>query len=96
MNFLAEVLSILRPNANWAIMDGVLEWRDDTQPQPTEDEIKVEIARLQAEYDAKQYQRDRAKYYPPIEDQLDVLYHEGIDGWKERIQAVKDKYPKPE
>ena len=56
--------------------------------------INTEIARLQAEYDAKEYQRNRIKEYPSIADQLDTLFHEGIDGWKETIQAVKDKYPK--
>ena len=49
---------------------------------------------LQAEYDANQYQRDRALEYPSIEDQLDDLFHNGIEGWKASIQAVKDKYPK--
>ena len=33
--------------------------------------------------------------YPPIEDQLDQIYHEGIDTWKETIKAVKDAHPKP-
>ena len=32
--------------------------------------------------------------YPSIKDQLDDLYHNGIDGWKKTIKAVKDKYPK--
>ena len=49
---------------------------------------------LQAEYDAKEYQRKRVKEYPSIADQLDKIFHDGIDGWKETIQAVKDKYPK--
>ena len=56
--------------------------------------INTEIARLQAEYDAKEYQRKRVKEYPSIADQLDKIFHDGIDGWKETIQAVKDKYPK--
>jgi hypothetical protein len=47
-----------------------------------------------AEYDAKQYQRDRAVAYDPIPEQLDQIYHD-IDGWKAKIKAVKDKYPKP-
>ena len=34
--------------------------------------------------------------YPPISDQLDQIFHEGIDAWKETIQAVKDAHPKPE
>ena len=40
------------------------------------------------------YADKRALEYPDIEDQLDDLYHNGIDGWKETIKAVKDKYPK--
>ena len=39
--------------------------------------------------------REKRKFeYPPIEDQLDDLYHNGIDGWKSTIKAIKDKYPK--
>ena len=41
-----------------------------------------------------QYQRDRALDYPSIQDQLDDLYHNGIDGWKATIKTTKDKYPK--
>ena len=36
----------------------------------------------------------RAQAYPSIADQLDTIFHTGIDGWKEQIQAVKTKYPK--
>jgi len=36
----------------------------------------------------------RAQAYPPIADQLDTIFHVGIDGWKVTIQTVKDKYPK--
>ena len=43
-----------------------------------------------------EYQRLRKPEYPKIEDQLDLLYHKGVEGWKEEIQKVKDKYPKPE
>ena len=39
------------------------------------------MATLKAEWEAAKYQRDRASDYPPIEDQLDDLYHNGIDGW---------------
>ena len=45
-------------------------------------------------YDANKYQRDRAKAYPSIEEQLDDLYHNGVEGWKKTIKAIKDKYPK--
>jgi len=56
--------------------------------------VNAEVARLQADYAAKEYQRDRAKEYPSIADQLDTLYHSGLDAWKAQIKTVKDKYPK--
>ena len=68
-------------------------WLNGTTPISKAD-IQAKILELQAEYEAKQYQRDRAKEYPSIVDQLDDLYHNGIDGWRTSIQAIKDKYPK--
>ena len=59
------------------------------------DDIKAKAKALEAEYDSKQYQRDRAVAYPSIADQLDKIYHHGIDAWKKDIKAVKDKFPKP-
>ena len=52
----------------------------------------------QARYDEEVngYKYARQSEYPAIEDQLDEIFHTGLDGWKETIQAVKDKYPKPE
>ena len=55
---------------------------------------KKHMATLKAEWEAVKYQRDRASDYPPIADQLDDLYHNGIDGWKTTIKAIKDKHPK--
>jgi len=69
-------------------------WKDKTQTQPTLEEVNAEIARLQADYESKQYQRDRVKEYPSIVDQLDTLYHGGYDAWKASIDVVKNKYPK--
>ena len=46
--------------------------------------------------DALKYQRDRAREYPSIADQLDDIYHNGIDAWKATIKVTKDKYPKPD
>ena len=56
--------------------------------------IQAELTRLQAVHDSKQYARDRAADYPSIADQLDTLYHGGIDAWKAEVKVVKDKYPK--
>lgn len=40
------------------------------------------------------YSELRAAAYPPIVDQLDTIFHGGLDAWKAEIQAVKDKHPK--
>ena len=90
----ADALQSLRPNAQWVLRGDVVEWMDTEQTQPTEAEIQAEITRLQAEYDANEYQRQRASAYPSIADQLDKIYHEGIDAWKAQIAAVKNQYPK--
>ena len=60
----------------------------------TWDQVSAKKAELQTDYDNKQYQRDRASEYPAVVDQLDDIFHNGIDCWKATIQAVKDKYPK--
>jgi len=65
---------------------------DDTKP--TEQECIDGVTALQTIYDNNQYQRDRATEYPAIADQLDDIFHNGIDGWKATIQLTKDKYPK--
>jgi len=70
-----------------------IEWHNGTTPISVAD-IEAKMVELQAEYDADQYQRDRAKDYPSIVDQLDKIYHSGIDEWKKVIKATKDKYPK--
>lgn len=95
---IVDALHSLRSNASWSMEDfdySKLVWSDqNTEAPPTERELAQEILRLQAEYNAKAYQRNRAAEYPPIPDQLDLLYHGGYDAWKAAIQAVKDKYPK--
>ena len=70
-----------------------IKWHNGTTPI-AEADILVKQAELQADYEAKEYQRKRASEYPSIADQLDDLYHNGIDGWKSSIKAVKDKHPK--
>tara|TARA_R110002167_G_scaffold154071_1_gene348278 strand:- start:77 stop:355 length:279 start_codon:yes stop_codon:yes gene_type:complete len=52
------------------------------------------MATLKAEWEAIKYKRDRAEAYPLIGDQLDDIYHNGVDEWKKTIKSVKDKYPK--
>ena len=57
---------------------------------------KVDAARtaINKELTDTKYQRDRAAEYPSVVDQLDLIYHSGIDAWKVKIKETKDKYPK--
>ena len=61
------------------------------------DSAKVAAARkaIDDAWAATEYQRQRRAEYPSWEDQLDKIYHSGIDAWKADIKAIKDKYPKP-
>ena len=86
----------INPNAEFSInADDInqITWHNGTTPIPVAD-IEAKMVEVQAEYDANQYQRDRAKDYPSMADQLDDIYHNGIDAWKATIKATKDKYPK--
>jgi hypothetical protein len=96
MGILDNAIKSLAPKSNFTT-DGkkITQWISSDIVQPTESEIEVEVARLQAEFEAKQYQRDRATAYPSIADQLDTLYHGGYDAWKATITAVKEEFPKP-
>lgn len=104
LEFLCDSLCNLSPGARWRIdgdsYDGIVWFEEPVSKggkrKPTEEEVNLEIERLQQEWQNKQYQRDRAVAYPSIEDQLDLLYHGGLDVWKEEINKVKEQYPKPE
>jgi hypothetical protein len=71
-------------------------WLNGTTPIPA-NEILAKQQELITEYNSKQYQRDRAKDYPSIQEQLDMQYWDKINGtnkWQQAINAVKQKYPK--
>lgn len=93
---ITAALQSLKPGTRWIVRGDEysgIEWLDES-PMPTEEELVQEMNRLQAEYDALEYQRLRKKAYPSIEDQLDKLYHEGYEGWYASITEVKNQYPK--
>ena len=62
----------------------------DAQGNP----VTYNEATVQAYIDANAYKGLRQAEYPSIADQLDTLYHNGLDAWKAQIKTVKDKYPK--
>ena len=96
INLILKAIVAINPDAKASVnADDIdqITWLDGTAPIPKAD-IEAKMAELQADYDAKEYQRKRKAEYPSIVDQLDDIYHNGIDGWKATIKATKDKYPK--
>ena len=68
----------------------------DGGSKPTEKECTDGLAAMQAAWDLENdsYRSKRRAEYPSIGEQLDKIYHSGIDAWKTDIKAIKDKYPK--
>ena len=96
MTDIAKSILAINSNAQFSVeAEDVkkITWYNDTTPIAEED-ILAKQKELQTAYDNIKYQRDRAEAYPSIADQLDDLYHNGIDGWKKTIKVVKDKHPK--
>ena len=94
---IGKAIKAINSSANYTFMEDdvdTIEWLDGTTPIAKEDILATQIE-LQAEYDAQQYARTRADKYPSWQDQLDKMYHDGFDAWKETIKAVKDAHPKP-
>ena len=94
---LMDAIQSLRPNAQCVTRGDEIIWHDEIQTQPTDAEITAEISRLQAEYDANQYQRDRAEAYPSLAEQADMAYWDRQNGTTtldDAISAVKLQFPK--
>ena len=92
-----ESILKIKPDAQVTVLDNDIDrikWSDGNPTDITKEQILDKQAELQTEYDNNQYQRDRKKEYPTIEDQLDDIYHNGVAGWKKTIKAIKDKYTK--
>ena len=92
---LSDAILAINPKASVSIKDNDIKQIDWLETTPiAEADILAKQKELQTAYDANKYQRDRAEAYPSIANQLDDLYHNGIDGWKTTIKAIKDKHPK--
>ena len=96
-----EAILKINPNAEVSV-DGEdinnceITWHNGTTPIPKAD-IEAKMVEVQAEYDANQYQRDRATAYPSIQEQLDMQYWDNVNGttnWEDAIAKVKADNPK--
>lgn len=95
-----KALLKLRPNAQWDLngdeYEGIV-WKDTKQTMPTKEEVKAKILELKAEINANAYKEARALAYAPLAEQLDMQYHDTMNGtetWLDHIKEVKVKYPK--
>ena len=87
----------LSPGAKFTNVHDVITWYSDDIAQPSDSDIDAEIIRLQAEYDAQEYARNRATAYASISDQLDMQYWDSVNDtttWKDHVASVKAQFPK--
>ena len=99
MTDIIKAIKAINPNAEVSInADDInqITWHNGTIPIAKQTILNKQIE-LQAEYEAKQYQRDRQTQYPSIADQLDMLYWDKVNGtenWLNSIESVKSRFPK--
>jgi hypothetical protein len=114
-DFHNQAILNLRPNSGWGIRGREVEWSSDefgntiatnviwndtVNPFPTKEELDAELARLQAEWTATEYQRLRKPEYPPLADFADAMYWQAegdntkMTAYLAAVAAVKSKYPK--
>ena len=73
--------------------DFIASWSYDIS-EPTAEQLASYETAGNTEEELQTVLNNRAKEYPPMADQLDDIFHNGIDSWKASIQIIKDKYPK--
>jgi hypothetical protein len=80
--------------AIYAIVPNATVIRGDEAFDVSGNPVAYDEAAVQAHIDANAYKEQRATAYPSIADQLDTIYHQGLDAWKATILAVKEEFPK--
>jgi hypothetical protein len=96
-----DAIKAINPNAEATVYGTdidtcTINWNDGTTPISKEN-IKTKIAELQTAYDNAEYQRNRSKEYPSWQEQMDMQYHDTVNGtttWKDAIAKVKSDNPK--
>ena len=90
----SEALSSLLPDGGWGVKNDIPIYFETVAFKPTDAEIDAEVIRLQAEYDALEYARNREPEYPTIEECVHAILDDDLTALQAKRQAVKDKYPK--
>lgn len=81
-------------NAVYALYPQVVSVSDAGAFDKYDHTVEIDLAAINAWIDPNAYKAQRAAAYPSIQDQLDLLYHGGMDAWKAAITAVKEEFPK--
>ena len=84
----------LNVKAVYALYSNAVRTKGDKAFDGIGNEIELDMKKINDWVDPTAYIDSRVAEYPPIQDQLDDIYHNGIAGWKKTIKAIKDKYPK--
>jgi hypothetical protein len=95
---ITEAILHLNPEAKFVCWENDynrITWNvSNTKAKPSLLELKTVWVTIETNKEANTYQELRAAEYPPIGDQLDDIYHNGLTKWKATIKVIKDKYPK--
>jgi len=84
----------LNAKAVYALYNNAVKTVEDKAFDVDGNEITLNMTNINNWVDPNAYVDKRVAEYPSIEDQLDDIYHNGVDEWKKTIKAIKDKYPK--
>ena len=84
---------------NWSeavreIYPSVVTINDKTCTDKDGKEVTINESLVNTKISENEYKEKRRAEYPSIEDQLDQIYHQGLDAWKADIEVIKNKYPK--
>ena len=91
---IASAILAIDANAQVSVQEEDIDKITWVTSEISKSDIEAKIIELKAADDALAYARSRVAEYPPMEEQLDKIYNDGIDAWKVVIKATKDKYPK--
>ena len=99
-----QALMYYAPTSKWEIAEGAnvkdvahdqIIWKDPFYLKPSADELQSLYDLSVSSYEKNSsYKIERRNSYPPVEEQLDMIFHHGLDVWRERIQNIKNSIPK--
>jgi hypothetical protein len=98
MNWTVKAIQSLRPDAEFVLRGDEMEWMDQSQTEPTAEEIATETARLEAAEPLRIARQSRASAYTTEADPLFFKYQRGEatkEEWEAKIEEIRQRYPYP-